>query len=166
MTSSPLPKNGEQAPGFTGRTHHGEVIELDRLTGSPVLMMFYPFAFSRVCDAELQQLVARREHLLATEARVLAISCDPMHSLRAYAQLLTADYSEAESSELPFDLVSDFWPHGEIAQRYGAFDPVKGAARRSSFLLDSTLRLAHVQSVPASEARDLDEALHLLGRLH
>nr|WP_255727572.1 MULTISPECIES: redoxin domain-containing protein [unclassified Nesterenkonia] len=175
VTSSPLPEIGEQAPGFSGRSHHGEVIELQRLAGSPVLLMFYPFAFSRVCDSELQALVARRCRVRELRARVLAISCDPMHSLRAYAQMLTSDVADAESSdaesasaapgELPFDLVSDFWPHGEIAQRYGAFDLEKGAARRSSFLLDSTLRVAHVQSVPASQARDLDEALSLLGRL-
>lgn len=165
MTPSPLPELGEQAPGFSGRSHHGEVLELDRLAGSPVLLMFYPFAFSRVCDSELAALVARRDRVRSTGARVLAISCDPVHSLRAYAQTLGADRSEAESSELPFDLISDFWPHGEIARRYGCFDQVKGAAQRSSFLLDSTLRLAHVQSVPPGTARDLDEALRLLGRL-
>lgn len=180
MTVPPLPVTGEQAPGFSGRTHHGEVIELARLAGTPVLLMFYPFAFSRVCGSELQALVARRDQVRASGARVLAISCDPMHSLRAYAQLLAAgsttdstadrtadstDPTAGESGELPFDLVSDFWPHGEIAQRYGAFDAIKGAAQRRSFLLDSALRIAHVQAVPAAEARDLDEALLLLGRL-
>lgn len=172
MTVPPLPVTGEQAPGFSGRTHHGEVIELARLAGTPVLLMFYPFAFSRVCGSELQTLVARRDQVRASGARVLAISCDPMHSLRAYAQLLAAgsttdstDPTAGESGELPFDLVSDFWPHGEIAQRYGAFDAIKGAAQRRSFLLDSALRIAHVQAVPAAEARDLDEALLLLGRL-
>lgn len=172
MTVPPLPVTGEQAPAFSGRTHHGEVIELARLAGTPVLLMFYPFAFSRVCGSELQTLVARRDQVRASGARVLAISCDPMHSLRAYAQLLAAgsttdstDPTAGESGELAFDLVSDFWPHGEIAQRYGAFDAIKGAAQRRSFLLDSALRIAHVQAVPAAEARDLDEALLLLGRL-
>lgn len=175
MTSWPLPEIGEPAPGFSGRSHHGEVIELERLTGSPVLLMFYPFAFSRVCGSELHGLISHRERVRSTGARVLAISCDPMHSLRAYAQLLGSDVSEGksaagesgggESGELPFDLISDFWPHGEIAQRYGAFDSEKGVARRKSFLLDSRLRLAHVQSVPASEARDLEAALTLLDGL-
>ncbi|MGJ9371559.1 redoxin domain-containing protein [Nesterenkonia sp. CF4.4] len=173
MTDSPLPVAGEQAPGFSGRTHHGEVIELARLAGSPVLLMFYPFAFSRVCGSELQALMARQDAVRASGARVLAISCDPMHALRAYAQMLaadsttdtTTDFAQIESRELPFDLVSDFWPHGEIAQRYGAFDATKGAALRRSFLLDPRLRVAHVQAVPAAESRDLDEALRLLGRL-
>lgn len=170
MTASPLPEIGERAPAFFGRTHHGELIELEQLAGSPTLLMFYPFAFSRVCDSELSALAARREQVRRLPGTVLAISCDPVHSLRAYAQMLSSDPAVDESStlttgDLPFDLVSDFWPHGEIAQRYGAFDPVKGAARRTSFLLDSRLRLSQVISVPAAQSRDLDESLDLLSRL-
>lgn len=186
MTSSRLPRIGEPAPGFSGRTQHGEVLELDQLRGTPVLLLFYPFAFSRVCDSELQALAARRGRIRETSARVLAISCDPIHSLRAYAEMLRSEDravpapdsdlgSESDrgpgsdpasrAGELSFDLVSDFWPHGEIAQRYGAFDPVTGAAQRISFLLDSELRLAEVDSVPASQTRDLDATLAQLARL-
>lgn len=186
MTASRLPRIGEPAPGFSGRTQHGEVLELDQLRGTPVLLLFYPFAFSRVCDSELQALTARRGSIRETSARVLAISCDPIHSLRAYAEMLrsedradpasdsdpapdsdpTSDSDPASrAGELSFDLVSDFWPHGEIAQRYGAFDPVTGAAQRISFLLDSELRLAKVDSVPATQTRDLDATLAQLARL-
>lgn len=180
MTASRLPRIGEPAPGFSGRTQHGEVLELDQLRGTPVLLLFYPFAFSRVCDSELQALAARRGSIRETSARVLAISCDPIHSLRAYAEMLrsedradpASDSDPAPDSdpasragELGFDLVSDFWPHGEIAQRYGAFDPVTGAAQRISFLLDSELRLAEVDSVPATQTRDLDATLARLARL-
>lgn len=180
MTASRLPRIGEPAPGFSGRTQHGEVLKLDQLRGTPVLLLFYPFAFSRVCDSELQALAARRGRIRETSARVLAISCDPIHSLRAYAEMLRSEDrpdqpSESDrgpgsdpasrAGELSFDLVSDFWPHGEIAQRYGAFDPVTGAAQRISFLLDSELRLAEVDSVPATQTRDLDATLAQLARL-
>ncbi|GAA1109345.1 redoxin domain-containing protein [Nesterenkonia jeotgali] len=174
MTGSRLPRIGEPAPEFSGRTQHGEVLELDQLRGTPVLLLFYPFAFSRVCDSELQALAARRGSIRETSARVLAISCDPIHSLRAYAEMLRSEHRADPASdsdpasragELSFDLVSDFWPHGEIAQRYGAFDPVTGAAQRISFLLDSELRLAKVDSVPATQTRDLDATLAQLARL-
>ncbi|GAA1143136.1 redoxin domain-containing protein [Nesterenkonia lutea] len=161
MTRAPLPVVGERAPDFLGRSHHGETVTLESLAGAPALLMFYPFAFSSVCGSELRALAARGGQLGETGATALAISCDPVHSLRAYAESLRPD-----DAELPFSLLSDFWPHGEIAGRYGAFDPVQGAAQRKSVLLDSELRVAHLQSVPAGQARDLDETLRVLARLH
>ena len=157
MIPSGLPRTGERAPSFVGRSHHGETLELDSLAGAPALLMFYPFAFSEVCGSELRALAARQAELRGTGAKVLAISCDPLHSLRAYAKTL-----QAGAHELGFDLLSDFWPHGEIASRYGSFDAQRGAAKRVSFLLDSQLRVAHIQSVPNSQVRNLDETLRVL----
>ena len=57
---------------------------------------------------------------------MLAVSCDAMFTLRAFA----------EAEDLPFDLLSDHWPHGAIAREYGVFDDEAGCALRGSFLLD------------------------------
>ena len=55
-------------------------------------------------------------------ARVLAVSCDAMYTLRAYA----------DAGGIAFDLLSDHWPHGAIAQAYGVFDELAGCARRGT----------------------------------
>ena len=80
---------------------------------------------------------------------MVAISCDAMFTLRAYA----------DAEGLPFDLLTDHWPHGEIARAYGVFDEEAGCALRGSFLLDADglVRWSVVNGI--GEARDI--AAHL-----
>ncbi|GAB3178851.1 peroxiredoxin [Nesterenkonia halophila] len=160
------PRIGDTAPPAVGRTHHGEELRLEQLAGTPVLVMFYPFAFSRVCGSELAELQARRDELRRLGVRALAVSCDAIHSLRAYAEhLVTAAEDAAAGDELAVELVSDFWPHGRIARDFGVFDAERGVATRTSFLLDADLVVRHVQQVPTHQARDLDETFEVLVRM-
>lgn len=155
--ASPGPSAGVRAPDFGLRSQHGEQVELEGLKGAPVLLMFYPFAFSRVCGSELAEMSARWDEVSASGASVLAVSCDAVHTLRAYAEELGTPEG--------LRLLSDFWPHGEVSRAYGAFSESKGAPSRTSFLLDGQLTVRHrIDSAPA-EARSLDETLSLLSTL-
>jgi alkyl hydroperoxide reductase subunit AhpC len=58
---------------------------------------------------------------------VLAISCDPVFSNRAWGKSLGG---------ISFPLLSDFWPHGAVAVKYGVFDEKVGRAQRSIFVVD------------------------------
>ena len=154
------PADGEMAPHIALRSHHGETVELAAAAGQRVLLMFYPFAFSRVCGSELREVHRRWEEFRQVGARVLAISCDSVHALRAYADELSG------SAEQPGpELLSDFWPHGAAAQAYGVFNPVTGGPQRVSFLLDETLRVRHQIASVNNEPRSLDQTLSLLNSL-
>jgi peroxiredoxin len=119
---------GQPAPDFTLKDQHGERLRLSSLRGERnVVLVFYPFAFSGICTGELCEL---RDNLSVFEdanVQVIGISCDPMHTQRAWA--------EAQKYEFP--LVSDFWPHGEVAQAYGVFRDAAGFATRGTFLIDT-----------------------------
>lgn len=120
---------GDVAPDFTLKNQNGEDITLSSFRGvGPVLVVFYPFAFSGVCTGELCELRDELGTFRSAGAEVLAISCDPMFSLRAFAD--RDDYS--------FSLLSDFWPHGAVASAYGVFNETIGAATRGSYLIDTT----------------------------
>lgn len=124
-----IPATGDRAPDFRTRNHHGETVTLHELvTGSEgsVLIIFYPWAFSGICTGELAALRDGHAELAAASVRVFAVSCDATFTLRAFA----------EAEDLPFDLLSDHWPHGAIAREYGVFDDEAGCALRGSFLLD------------------------------
>lgn len=126
MPAAGVPGIGDPAPAFELPNQYGETIRSADLTGSPAVLVFYPFAFSRVCSGELEELAALRPEFRAAGARLLAVSCDAKYSLRAWA---------AEKS-WDFDLLSDFWPHGAAARSYGVFDEGRGMAVRGSFILD------------------------------
>lgn len=123
-----VPANGTPAPDFTARNQHGESIALSALRGGPVVIIFYPWAFSGICRGELAEVRDHATELSSVGARVLAVSCDAMFTLRAFA----------EHEGLDFDLLSDHWPHGAVARTYGVFDEELGCALRGTFVVDAS----------------------------
>jgi mycoredoxin-dependent peroxiredoxin len=148
---------GRAAPGLALRDQHGQTVRLSDFAGrQSVALVFYPFAFSRVCTGELCELRDNPEVFADRNVQVIGLSCDPMHSLRAWA--------EAEKYDFP--LLSDFWPHGESARAYGVFDERTGSSRRGTFLVDTAGVLRWTLVCAAGQARPLSayrEAVAALG---
>ena len=115
-------------------------------------MLFYPFAFSGVCTGEMAGIRDRLAEFMTFDTEVLAISCDPVYSLRAFA----------DSDGLNFPLLSDFWPHGEVTREYDVFNERKGAPHRSSYVIDREGLLRWSVHNAAPTERDLDEHLQQL----
>src|SRR5918998_235834 len=118
---------GDPAPGFTLPDTHGTPVQLADLRGETVLVVFYPFAFSGICTGELCELRDNIDDFEAAGVRLLAVSTDAVFTLKAW--------QAAEG--FGFDLLSDFWPHGEAASAFGVFDESSGHALRGSFLIDA-----------------------------
>jgi peroxiredoxin len=149
-------ETGQPAPDFSLRDQHGATTSLSSYRGEKaVVLMFYPFAFSGVCTGELCEVRDSLPDFESDDVQLLAISCDPMHSLRAFA----------EQDGLTFPLLSDFWPHGEVAAAYGVFNEKRGCSERSTFIVDrdGVLRWSVHNQMP--DARDLDEQLKVLANL-
>jgi peroxiredoxin len=118
---------GAPAPLFTLQNQHGESVSLKDFRGrKDVVLVFYPFAFSGVCTGELRQLRDEFTDLAGETTELLAISCDPIYSLRAYA----------DRDGYEFSLLSDFWPHGEVARAYDTFNSERGCAFRLTVVVD------------------------------
>ncbi|MEY9889508.1 peroxiredoxin [Catenulispora sp. MAP12-49] len=123
----PVPAVGDRAPAFTLTDQHGRSVSLDDFRGrQAVLLVFYPFAFSRVCGSELQAIHESVGDFQNERVQVLAASCDALYSLRAYA----------DEAGFGFPLLADHWPHGGAARAYGVFDAERGCAVRGTFLID------------------------------
>lgn len=117
---------GTQAPDFTLNDYNKQEVTLSSFRGDkPVLLVFYPFAFSGICQGELCQL--RDEFDQYTNVQVLGVSVDTPFALKAWA----------EQQGYQFPLLSDFWPHGEVAKKYGVFNEQAGLALRGTFLIDT-----------------------------
>ena len=129
---------GDRAPGFALRDPDRQVVALADLRGTPVLLVFFPFAFSATCTGELRRLRDGLPGYTDVGVRVLAVSTDPVYSLRAFR----------DAEGLDFPLLSDFWPHGEVARAYGVFDERAGMAVRGTFLVDGegVVRFAEVNA--------------------
>ena len=144
---------GCEAPDFTLRDQFGQDVTLSSYRGTKaVAILFFPYAFSGVCTGELTGVRDRLAEFLTFDTEVLAISCDPVFALRAFA----------DADGLNFPLLSDFWPHGRVARAYEVFNDATGAPRRSSYVVDREGVLRWAVHNPTSEGRDLDEHLRQL----
>jgi peroxiredoxin len=128
---------GDTAPDFTLKDQNHQPVTLSSLyPDRNVLLVFYPFAFSRVCTGELCQLQVDFAAFNSDDVTTVAISTDPVYSLRAWAR----------QEGYQFTLLSDFWPHGEAAKAYDVFDDKLGRANRGTFLIgtDGIIRFAEL----------------------
>jgi mycoredoxin-dependent peroxiredoxin len=136
---------GTQAPDFTLKNQNNEPVTLSSFRGQRnVLLVFYPFAFSGICTGELCQL---RDDLSSYEdenVTTLAISADPGFTLKAWSA----------QEGFKFDLLSDFWPHGQVAATYGVFNEKSGMANRGTFLIDTTGTVRFAEQNEPGQARD------------
>ncbi len=144
--------SGQPAPDFSARNQHGQPVSLAALRGAPVVLLFYPWAFSSICRGELAGVRDSLDRFTAAGARVLAVSCDSMFTLRAYA----------DAEGIGFDLLTDHWPHGAIASAYGVFDAHAGCALRATFVLDAEGVISWRTVNGIGEARDLAPLLDRL----
>jgi mycoredoxin-dependent peroxiredoxin len=139
---------GTAAPAFALVNQFGQTVRLADLVGErPVALVFFPLAFSRICEGELCELRDNIGVFRDAGAELVGVSVDSKHTLRAWA--------EAESYEFP--LLADFWPHGEVAAAYGAFDAERGTAERATFVIgpDGAIRASFATA--RGEARSLEQ---------
>ena len=79
---------GLRAPDFTLRDQNGVEVSLSELTATKnVVVVFYPFAFSGICTGELDEIRDHLERFVSDDLQVVCISCDPMFTLRAWADI-------------------------------------------------------------------------------
>lgn len=141
------PTVGTEAPDFTLKNQDNEDVTLSSFRGERnVLLVFYPLAFSGICTNEMCAVRDDIASFQNDEVQVLAVSVDHPFALKAWSQ----------AKNLNFPLLSDFWPHGKVAQQYGVFNAERGIAMRGTFLIDKQgiVRFAEVNQ-PA-EQRDQD----------
>jgi mycoredoxin-dependent peroxiredoxin len=147
---------GEPAPDFTLRDQHGRPRSLASARGErAVALVFFPFAFTGVCTGELRALRDNADRIGRAGAEVLAISCDPMFALRVLA----------DQDRLEMPLLSDFWPHGEVAAAYGVLDAERGCPTRSTFVLDRDGIVRWSIHNAMGEARSVDDLVRELEEL-
>lgn len=136
---------GAQAPDFTLSDQHGEELTLSELVAEgPVALVFFPLAFSGICTGELCELRDNLAIFADSKVRLLGISVDSVWTLKAWA--------DQEGYE--FSILSDFWPHGQVAKEYGVFVEEAGIATRATLVIGEGRRvLASFETAPG-EARD------------
>jgi glutaredoxin-dependent peroxiredoxin len=119
---------GATAPDFTLTNQDRQPVALNGLRGKPVVLAFFPAAFSSVCTNEMCTFRDSLARLNQADAQVLGISVDTFFTLKAFH----------DAQKLTFPLLSDF--NKEVIRDYGVFNEdmvgLKGIAKRAVFVID------------------------------
>lgn len=120
-------KVGQQAPGFTLPSSSGEEVSLSDFRGRRnVVLTFVPAAFTPVCSQQWPGYNISLDLFERHDASLIGITTDNVPSLHAWTVAMGG---------LDFPAVSDFWPHGEVASKYGVLRG-DGTTERALFVID------------------------------
>lgn len=136
---------GTEAPDFTLKDQNGQVLRLSDFRGTKnVLLVFFPLAFTGICQGELDEIRDNLPRYQNDTTVPLAISVGPPPTHKVWAT----------QSGFTFPVLSDFWPHGAVAQAYGVFNDSAGFANRGTFVVDHAGIVRFAEMKQPGEARD------------
>lgn len=148
---------GDSAPDFSLTNQFGETVTLSEFHGSKnVVLVFYPLSFSGVCTGELCELRDNFAQFERADVELLAISVDSKFVQKKFA----------DEEGYKFSVLSDFWPHGEVAAKYGVFLGDSGIANRATFVINKSGELVAKFITAPGQARSLSEYEKALATLH
>jgi peroxiredoxin len=128
---------GAAAPDFTLTNQERQPVTLSEQRGRPVVLAFFPAAFSSVCTKELCTFRDSLARLNQADAQVFGISVDTFFTLKAFQT----------GQKLTFPLLSDF--NKQTIRDYGVFNEdmigLKGIAKRAVFVIDKDGIVRHAE---------------------
>ena len=140
-------KIGDQAPDFTLPAVSGEKITLSQYRGKKnVVRSFVPAAWTPVCSDQWPGYNIVKEMFDMNNAVLLGITVDNIPTLYAWTK---------QMGKLWFPVLSDFWPHGGVADRYGVLRS-DGVSERALFYIDKKGIIRDIQVSDINKRPDLE----------
>ena len=137
-------KVGDPAPDFSLKGTSKTEFKLSDARGKNVVLNFFPAAFSPVCSNQMTSIQAEKARF-GDDTIVFGVSVDGTWALDAFKRERGID----------FELLSDFYPHGEVAQKYGIFYP-NGASHRAVIGIDKEGIVRYIDDHAPLEVPDLE----------
>jgi peroxiredoxin len=149
-------KVGDKSRDFSLKDHNGKDFRLSDHLGKRVLLSFHPLAWTSICAGQMKSLEENKKTFDSLNTVAVGISVDSVPCKKAWAESLGIK----ETS-----LLSDFWPHGEVAMLYGLFRDKQGVAERSQVLLDEDGKVTLVKVYEPGQPPDMKEIIEAIKRL-
>lgn len=146
-------KVGSKAPDFALKDQNGKIVKLSSLTGKKVLLSFRPLAWTAVCHDQMISLEENHAQFDELNAVALGIGVDSVPSNKAWAEALGIKNTR---------LLSDFWPHGEVAKAYGILREKDGFSERANIIIDEKGKVVLAKAYPITQQPDIDEIIDSL----
>ena len=150
-------KVGDQAPDFTLSSVSGEKVTLSQYRGKKnVVISFVPAAWTPVCSDQWPGYNIVQEMFDMNDAVLLGITVDNIPTLYAWTK---------QMGKLWFPVLSDFWPHGEVAARYGVLRS-EGVSERALVYVDKKGIIRDIQVSDINKRPDLEYCASVLKEMN
>ncbi len=148
-----LIETGDFAPDFTLEDNRDKKVHLKDYRGKKVLLSWHPLAWTGVCMDQMRSLEVNYEKFVELNTIPFGLSVDPKACKKAWAHVLLINN---------VSLLSDFWPHGKVAQDYGIFVDDWGMSQRVNIIVDEQGIVKWVKVYPGAQLPDINEVLQIL----
>ncbi len=150
------PAVNEPAPDFTLPTHNEGELNLAWYRGRKnVVLAFYPGDWTPVCATQVPEYQRLADRFEQYDCQLLCVSVDSIPCHKAWAKSLGG---------LSFPLMSDYYPHGEVSQRYGVLTE-RGYSGRAVFLIDKKGIIRYIEHVELARLPDNERLFEELAKL-
>jgi peroxiredoxin len=146
---------GDLAPDFQVKDHYDKMFKLSELKGKKVLMSWHPLAWTSVCAEQMKSLEANLNNFRSLNTIGVGMSVDTVPSKTAWAKELKIQETK---------LLSDFWPHGEVAKKYGIFREKNGFSERVNIIIDEDQKIIFFKVYEIRTLPDIEEIITFLKR--
>jgi len=149
-------KVGDQAPAFTLPSVNGGKVSLSQYRGRKnVVLSFVPAAFTPVCSAQFPGYNISLDLFKQNDAVLLGITTDNIPSMHAW---------RVSMGGLDFETLSDFWPHGKVANAYGVLRR-DGTSERALVVIDKRGVIRYMDVHDINQRPPLEDLAAALGKL-
>ena len=146
-------KVGDTAPDFKLKNQNREEINLGGLRGKKVLVSFHPLAWTPVCEIQMKSLEIKQDIFSKLNLVPLGLSVDSQPCKLEWGRHIGIK---------KLDLLADFWPHGEVASKFGVFIEKAGISGRANFVIDEEGKIIFARIYESSEIPDIEEIIRFL----
>ncbi len=144
---------GTKVPEFELKDQHGQSFSPANLRGRLVLLSFHPFAWTGVCQRQMEALEMNVSIFEGLHAVAFGVSVDSSPCKKAWAKSMNV---------IRTSLLADFWPHGGLAKALGIFREDDGISERANVVLDAHGVVQWIKVYPIGESPDIQEVVQVL----
>jgi len=146
-------KIGDKAKDFVLKDQNGKEIKLSNFAGKKVLLSFHPLAWTEICAKQMQSLEENKEIFDSLNTVAFGLSVDSVPCKKAWAESLGVEKTS---------LLSDFWPHGEVARLYGILNEEKGISQRTNIIINEEQNIVFFKVYEIKTLPDITEILDFI----
>ena len=150
------PRIGDKAKNFSLEDQNEREFTLSDFREKRVVLSFHPLAWTSVCAAQMKSLEDNKSNFDSLDTVAVGVSVDTVPSKKAWAESLGIKSTR---------LLSDFWPHGKVAESYGIFRTKDGVSERANIIIDEKQKIVFFKIYELGQLPEIQEIIDVLRKL-